>query len=97
MTLYWPFLVAVYFNPAKSLGAMHEADIYCLVCALFAAFVSLASMDTFWFFEIRPGWEWLADALTFTWIGIAITIVAWVKVGASPPFRALSCSAQHNT
>jgi hypothetical protein len=83
-----PCPVAVYFNPAKSLGAMQEAVIYCLVAALFAAFVTLASMDTFWFFEIRPGWEWLGDALTFAWIGIAISFVAWVKVGYRPLFAA---------
>lgn len=59
---------------------MQEADIYCLGAALFAAFVALASMDTFWFLEVREGWEWLADALTFIWIAVAMSIVAWVKV-----------------
>ena len=76
----WAYTVTVYFNPAKSLGAMQEADVYCLVAAIFSAFVALASMDTFWFFEIQPGWEWLADALTFIWIAAAMSTVAWVKV-----------------
>ena len=76
----WEYPVTVYFNPAKSLGSMQEADVYCLAAALFSAFVALASMDTFWFFEIQPGWEWLADALTFLWIAVAMSTVAWVKV-----------------
>jgi hypothetical protein len=59
---------------------MQEADIYCMMAALFSGFVALASMDTFWFFEIQPGWEWLADLLTFIWIAVAMAIVAWVKV-----------------
>jgi len=59
---------------------MQEADIYCIMAALFACFVALASMDTFWFFEIQPGWEWLADLLTFIWIGVAVAIIIWVKV-----------------
>ena len=59
---------------------MQEADIYCIMAALFAGFVASASMDTFWFFEIQPGWEWLADLLTFIWIGVAVAIIIWVKV-----------------
>ncbi|KAF8325195.1 Fusaric acid resistance protein-like-domain-containing protein [Cantharellus anzutake] len=77
--------VTVYFNPAKTLGAMQEADVYCLIAALFSAFVALGSMDTFWFFEIKPGWEWLADALTFMWIAAAMSIVAWVKQWMNKP------------
>src|SRR5690242_16051119 len=56
--------VAVYFNPAKTLGGMMEADIYCIGGAAFAAVVTLLSMDSFWFFELKPGWEWLADLIT---------------------------------
>lgn len=67
---------------------MMEADIYCLAAALFSAFIALGSMSTFWFFELRHGWEWLADSLTFVWIAIGMMTVAWVKVLLFPfPFE----------
>ena len=76
---------AVYFNPAKTLGGMLEADKYCLMGLLFAAFVSLSSMTMFWFFEVRAGWEWLADALVILWIGVGMSLVAWMKLWMAKP------------
>ena len=76
---------AVYFNPAKTLGGMLEADKYCLMGLLFAAFVSLSSMSMFWFFEVRAGWEWLADALVILWIGVGMSLVAWMKLWMAKP------------
>ncbi|CCM03886.1 uncharacterized protein FIBRA_06037 [Fibroporia radiculosa] len=77
--------VAVYFNPAKTLGGMVEADIFCLTGLLFAAFVSLSSMSMFWFFEVQPGWEWLADMLVLLWIGMGMSVVAYMKVWMAKP------------
>lgn len=76
---------AVYFNPAKTLGGMLEADKYCLMGLLFAAFVSLSSMTMFWFFEVRAGWEWLADVLVILWIGVGMSLLAWMKLWMAKP------------
>jgi hypothetical protein len=70
---------AVYFNPAKTAGGMIEADIYCIMGLVFAGFVSLVSMDSFWFFEVKPGQEWLADVTVIFWVGLAVSMIAWMK------------------
>ena len=36
--------VSVYYNPAKSLGTMLEADVYCLVVATIAAVVTSSTV-----------------------------------------------------
>lgn len=64
---------------------MLEADKYCLMGLMFAAFVSLSSMTMFWFFEVRAGWEWLADALVILWIGVGMSLVAWMKLWMAKP------------
>ncbi|KAH9949028.1 Fusaric acid resistance protein-like-domain-containing protein [Amylocystis lapponica] len=84
--------VAVYYNPAKTLGGMVEADIFCTMGLLFAAFVSLSSMSMFWFFEVQPGWEWLADVLVLLWIGLGMSGVAWMKVWMGKPTFNTACS-----
>jgi hypothetical protein len=71
---------AVYFNPAKTAGGMVEADTYCLMGLAFAAFVCLSSTSSFWWFEVKPGWEWLADAIIIFWVGIGMSVVAWMKL-----------------
>ena len=76
---------AVYFNPAKTLGAMVEADIYCMMGLIFASFVSLSSMSVYWFFELQPGLEWLADILVLLMIGLGMSVVAWMKVWMAKP------------
>lgn len=76
---------AVYFNPAKTAGAMVEADLYCLIALAWAAFLSIGSMATFWEIDIIPGWEWLADALVLLWLGAGMTVVAWMKVRMAKP------------
>jgi hypothetical protein len=81
---------AVYFNPAKTAGGMVEADIYCLIGLLFAAFVSLSSMNGFWFFEVQPGYEWLADSIVIFWIGLSMSIVAWTKQWMGGSLRRLA-------
>ncbi|KAJ6594590.1 Fusaric acid resistance protein-like-domain-containing protein [Mycena capillaripes] len=84
--------VAVYFNPAKTMGGMVEADLYCLVGLLYSAFVCLASMTMFWWLETKPGWEWLADFLVIAWIGVSMSIVAWMKVWMASPSFNTACS-----
>ncbi|KAF8893583.1 hypothetical protein BD779DRAFT_1507033 [Infundibulicybe gibba] len=72
--------IAVYFNPAKTMGAMVDADLYCFIGLLYSAFVSLSSMTMFWWLEVKPGWEWLADLLAISWIGLSMSALAWTKV-----------------
>ncbi|KAI8985654.1 Fusaric acid resistance protein-like-domain-containing protein [Trametes punicea] len=84
--------VAVYFNPAKTLGGMVEADIFCLMGLLFATFVSLTSMSVYWSFELQPGWEWLADVLVLLMIGLGMSAVAWMKVWMAKPTFNTACS-----
>ncbi|EIN11240.1 hypothetical protein PUNSTDRAFT_61905 [Punctularia strigosozonata HHB-11173 SS5] len=84
--------VAVYFNPAKTAGGMIEADIFCLLGLFWAAFVSLGSMASFWFFEVRRGWEWLADALGLLWVGVGMSLMAFAKVKMAKPSFNPACS-----
>lgn len=70
----------MYFNPAKTMGGMIEADIFCIVGLLYSSFVCLSSMSLFWWLELKPGWEWLGDAVAIVWIGLSMSGVAWAKV-----------------
>lgn len=71
---------AVYFNPAKTVGAMLEGDLFCLLGLLYAAVVCFVSMSMFWWLEVKPGWEWMADVVALVWIGLSIGLMAWMKV-----------------
>jgi NADH:ubiquinone oxidoreductase subunit 6 (subunit J) len=64
---------------------MIEADLFCLVGAVFASFASLVATESFWFFELQPGWEWLADALVLSWLALAMTVIAWSKLWVGKP------------
>ncbi|KAH9023559.1 hypothetical protein EDB83DRAFT_2429280 [Lactarius deliciosus] len=77
--------VAVYYNPAKTIGGMLEADIYCVMGLGFASFISLGSMYTYWALEPHAGWEWLADSLVLIWIFIGMSLVAWFKLWIAKP------------
>lgn len=76
---------AVYYNPAKTIGGMMEADSYCSIAFLYAAFVCLGSMSMFWSLEVLPGWEWLGDALVILWVGISMWGLTWMKVWMAKP------------
>ncbi len=75
----------MYYNPAKTLGAMLEANFFCSMGLVFASFVSLGSMGMYWFFEVQSGWEWLADTLVILWIGLGISTLAWTKLWMRKP------------
>lgn len=64
---------------------MVEADIYCLLGLGWASFVSLGSMAMFWWLDVKPGWEWLADVIAIVWIGLGMTVVAWMKIWMAKP------------
>ncbi|KAF5374581.1 hypothetical protein D9757_010158 [Collybiopsis confluens] len=84
--------VAVYFNPAKSMGGMIEADFFCLFGILYSAFICLSSMTVFWWLDVQPGWEWLADALAVVWVGVGMSFLAWMKVYMANPQFNTACS-----
>ena len=64
---------------------MIEADSYCFIALLYSAFICLSSMSMFWWLEVKPGWEWLADMLVLLWIGVSMSGVAWTKVWMNKP------------
>ena len=57
-----------------------EADLFCLLGLLYAAVVCLASMSMFWWLEVKPGWEWMADIVALVWIAVSVGVMAWMKV-----------------
>ena len=76
---------AVYFNPAKTAGAIFEADLYCLLGVGWAAFISLGSMAMFSWLENHEGLPFLADVIVIFWIGIGMTVVAFMKQWMAKP------------
>lgn len=64
---------------------MVEADLFCLLGLAWSSFISLGSMTMFWYLEVRPGWEWLADMLVIIWIGIGMSVVAGMKIWMEKP------------
>jgi hypothetical protein len=64
---------------------MIEADLFCTVGVLFAAFISLGAMSIFWPLELQPGWEWLADLQVLVWIGSGMVFLAWTKIWMDKP------------
>lgn len=64
---------------------MFEADGYCLLGVLFAGFISLSSMYTYWSLEEHEGLDWLADTLALLLIGIGISALAWTKSWMNRP------------
>ena len=69
----------MYFNPAKTIGAMVEADLFCLLGLFYSSLVCLVSMSMYWWLELKPGWEWLADVVAVAWIGLSMSGVTWMK------------------
>ncbi|KAJ3519837.1 hypothetical protein NMY22_g13018 [Coprinellus aureogranulatus] len=84
--------IAVYFNPAKTIGAMIEADLFVLMGLVYTSIVSLGAMAMYWFFELKPGWEWMADLVVLTWIGLSMSVIAFLKVWMANPSFNTACS-----
>lgn len=64
---------------------MFEADLYCLIGLAWASFISLGSMGMFWWIERQPGLAFLADIVVIVWIGIGMTVVAFMKQWMGKP------------
>ena len=75
----------VYYHSARTAGAMLEADMYCLLGLFWSSFICLGSMSMFWWLDVKPGWEWLADLIALIWIGLGISAIAWMKAWMSKP------------
>ncbi|EKM80929.1 hypothetical protein AGABI1DRAFT_56115 [Agaricus bisporus var. burnettii JB137-S8] len=84
--------IAVYYNPAKTVGAMIEADLFCLMGIAYAVLVCGASMSMFWWFEQRPGWEFFGDMTAILWVGVSMSVVAWMKIWMASPTFNTACS-----
>ncbi|TFK20952.1 hypothetical protein FA15DRAFT_672991 [Coprinopsis marcescibilis] len=84
--------IAVYFNPAKTVGSMIEADLFCFLGLVYAAFICLGSMAMYWWVEEQEGWEWLADIIVLHWVGIGMAVIAFMKVWMSNPSFNTACS-----
>jgi hypothetical protein len=70
--------ISVYYNPAKSVGAMIEADLFCCFIACFTSLVSLAAVGTLKAADAAESevGDWLA---LFFWLGGAVSVLAWLK------------------
>ncbi|KAJ7590150.1 Fusaric acid resistance protein-like-domain-containing protein [Mycena floridula] len=80
--------IAVYFHPAKTVGAMLKADLFFFFAIIYSAVVCLISMTMFWWLQLQPGWEWLADIVVISLIGFNMGFLAWMKVWmANPQFN----------
>lgn len=64
---------------------MFEADLYCLLGVGWAAFISLGSMAMFSWLEKHEGLPFLADVIVILWIGIGMTVVAFMKQWMAKP------------
>lgn len=84
--------IAVYFNPAKSVGAMIEADLFCVFGLLYSAAVCLASTLIFRWIDPKPGWDGVGDFLVIVWIGVTMSGLAWLKVWMENPSFNTACS-----
>jgi hypothetical protein len=75
----------VYFNPAKTVGAMIEADLFCAFGLLYSATVCLVSALIFQWLDLKPGWDGVGDFLVIAWIGVSMSGLAWMKVWMVSP------------
>ncbi|KAL4073766.1 Fusaric acid resistance protein-like-domain-containing protein [Scleroderma citrinum] len=77
--------ISVYYNPAKTIGGMVEADAFCFVAWLYSAFVCLTGMSLFWWLDDQPGWDEIEDFVPILWVGLSIWGLSWMKVWMSKP------------
>lgn len=84
--------IAVYYNPAKSIGGMVEADTFCFIAWLYTALVCLTGMSLFWWLDVQPGWEVVADFVPILWVGFSMWGLSWMKVWMSKPTFNSACN-----
>ncbi|KAF9237441.1 Fusaric acid resistance protein-like-domain-containing protein [Melanogaster broomeanus] len=84
--------VAVYYNPAKTIGGMFEADSFCTIAWLYSAVVCLTGMSLFWWLDVKPGWVMLADFVPIVWVGLSVWGLSWMKLWFSKPTFNSACN-----
>ena len=84
--------VAVYFHPAKTLGAMLEADVYAIVGFVYSVALSLACMALAVFLHDRDQPLLSNVIIVFFFLGAAMGLVAWAKVKLGSPSFNTACS-----
>ncbi|KAL1695057.1 hypothetical protein GGG16DRAFT_86754 [Schizophyllum commune] len=91
--------VAVYYNPAKTLGGMMEADLYCTFGLAYASLICLLGMAMFRWLEdlatagrILDGNSWIGDIVAVLWIGLSMATISWLKVYMASPSFNTACS-----
>ena len=64
---------------------MFEADSFCMLAWLYSALMSLSGLHLFWWLDLKPGWELLADFVLIIWVGLTIWGLTWMKVWMAKP------------
>lgn len=64
---------------------MFEADSYCLVLWLYSTIMSLSGLALFWWLDVQPGLQILADSVLAVWVGVTIWGLTWMKVWMAKP------------
>jgi len=84
--------IAVYYHPAKTLGAMIEADIYVVLAFLFSVMIGISSMATASYLHDQNQ-EVLSNIIVVTvFVGLAMGLVGWAKIKIARPTFNTACS-----
>jgi hypothetical protein len=84
--------IATYYNPAKTMGNMTEANIFCAWAALFSVLVCFGSMTTAVVLN-NDNFEWLSHTLVLVvWLGGSCGLVAYLKTSVGRPTFGSACS-----
>ena len=75
--------VATYYNPAKTLGSMFEADIFMLWASSFALFACLGTMGSAYILEDAGHHKTSHLVVVWIWLVGAMGLVAWMKAKMS--------------
>ncbi|GAA5929392.1 hypothetical protein JCM3775_002329 [Rhodotorula graminis] len=84
--------VAVYFMPARTIGGMIEADLFLLVGAAYAAFLTCGSMASAVLFDHYDLLGYGHAFILVCWLGGGYAALAYVKVAFGKPTVATACS-----
>lgn len=73
---------SVYFNPAKTIGAMIEANLFCIFGLVYAWAICGIAIGGFWWLELQIPHKlyWIVDVGVIVLIGAAMSVVAWLRV-----------------
>ncbi|GAA5911771.1 hypothetical protein JCM8208_005592 [Rhodotorula glutinis] len=84
--------VAVYFMPARTVGGMIEADLFLLVGAAYAAFLTCGSMASAVLFDHYDLLGYGHVFILLCWLGGGYAVLAFIKVTMNKPTVATACS-----